>query len=140
MGHSISITVGYGVFIPGTEGYSGESELLTSSLPIILNTRQHNARSPWHDEDDKISWYDVSEYIDKTFPLLHAENAKFMDYDYGFIVFIKNTVKTEYDGLVLSADDINTILLEDEEDQLRSVAELFEVEYDPQLWVSVSYF
>ena len=140
MSYSISITAGYGVFIPGTEGYIGESELLNSSLPIILNTRQHNARSPWHDEDDKISWYDVSEYIDKTFHLLHAENAKFMDYDYGFIVFIKNTVKTEYDGLVMSADDINTILLEDEEEQLRTVAELFEVEYDPQIWVSVSYF
>lgn len=140
MSYSISITAGYGVFIPGTEGYNGKSELLNSSLPIILNTRQHNARSPWYDEDDKISWYNVSEYIDKTFHLLHAENAKFMDYDYGFIVFIKNTVKTEYDGQVMSADDINTILLEDEEEQLRTVAELFEVEYDPQIWVSVSYF
>lgn len=142
MGRSITITAGYGVYIPGSADEDVDfdsADILNSNLKIIKNFLEECEEE---DEDSRedFTWWSLSEYIEAMYPLVTLQIANFDEYTYGVVAAVRSTVKKEYRGLLMSVDDINTDLLSNEEAQLREVVELFEVEYDPQVWVSVSYF
>lgn len=142
MGRSITITAGYGVYIPGSADEDvdyGSADILNSKLKIIQDFYASYGEIDEEDRED-ISWYELGEYIEKKYPYITLVPSYIGDYHYGAVLFVKDTVKKEYEGLISLTSDVRTGLLGEEEDQLREVTELFEVDFDPQVWVSVSYW
>lgn len=145
MGARLTMTSGYGILAYiGNDDYDMDTFFDLPIIPFVVKEYE-DIYGEFEDEDamqDEITLAEVGYFIGKHYPLICVDIGGFDGYDGETVAFVKRTVKevsSRRSEFAINNDEVNAHITPEEEVQLREVATLFDVKYNPHVY-TVSYY
>ena len=145
MGARLTMVSGYGILVfISNDDYDSATFFELPVIPFVIKEYE-DIYGEFADEEemqDEITLAEVGWFIDQHYPLLYTEVGGFDGYDGETVVFVKRTVKevsSRRSEFAINNDEVDAHITPEEEVQLREVATLFDVKYNPHVY-TVSYY